>query len=97
MIKEILLISILSVLLLHQANATEQYCKDNETLVKNITFTFCSNGKCTEYIKTEEFKCEYGCDLERNRCIPSPAMRYAIIIAIIFLIIIAFFAIRWFI
>jgi len=43
------------------APSTEYYCKDNNTLVKNITYEFCEGTKCKVYQKLEEIPCRFGC------------------------------------
>jgi len=63
--------------------STTYYCLDNTTLVKEISFTFCEDKKCTDYNKTEYIKCNYGCDPELNKCNPPPYMRLGIVIAVI--------------
>lgn len=64
-------------------HSTEYYCKDNTTLVKNITFTFCENHKCDVYSKVEEIKCDWGCDASTASCAPNPFFKYLIVILII--------------
>jgi len=63
--------------------STRYYCLDNTTLVKEVSFTFCEDKKCTDYNKTEYIKCTYGCDPELNKCNPPPYMRLGIVIAVI--------------
>lgn len=60
--------------------STEYYCKDNATLVKNLTFEFCENHKCDTYSRVEEIKCDWGCDSATNSCAPNPFFKYLIVI-----------------
>jgi hypothetical protein len=75
--------------------STQYTCKDNVTLIKNLTFEFCKDTSCKDYSKVEDVRCDYGCDLERNECIQSPASRMLLVIGIIAALVIAFVVIRW--
>lgn len=63
--------------------STQYYCKNNVTLVKNITYTYCEDHKCTDYSKVEDIKCTYGCF--DGECAPSPlnVNIYALIIVLL--------------
>lgn len=79
--------------------STEYYCKDNVTLVKNITFEYCEQkvpkpAECYVISKVEEKVCPYGCDMDE--CNPSPTWRILIVIGIIiFIIFIIYLFKRW--
>lgn len=75
--------------------STQYTCKDNVTLIKNLTFEFCRDTSCKDYSKVEDVRCDYGCDMERNECIQSPASRMLLVIGIIAALVIAFVVIRW--
>jgi len=65
---------------------SQYYCKDNTTLVKNHTFTFCEGNKCETYSIFEEIKCDWGCDPERKACNYPPYLKYGIILGVVFII-----------
>jgi hypothetical protein len=60
-------------------SSTEYYCKDDITLVKNMTFEFCEDTKCSVISKTEDIFCNYGCDTELNECKKAPYQNAMII------------------
>ncbi len=62
---------------------SEYYCKDNTTLVKNHTFTFCEGTKCETYSIFEEIKCDWGCDPVTNSCAPNPFYKWLMVVGII--------------
>lgn len=56
-------------------------CKDNTTLVHNITYEYCIGGDCSIHSYNREEICEYGCS--NNACNPSPTVRILILLGII--------------
>jgi len=56
--------------------SNHNFCKDNETLVHNITYRYCMPSGCGEVWYLQEEPCEYGCNPELNSCNPPPYKRY---------------------
>jgi len=67
--------------------SNHDYCIDNQTMGKSITYKLCINNNCKMYVKNETIPCTYGC--AGNRCLPEPFWIY-VIIAIIILVIMVF-------
>lgn len=63
--------------------SNHDYCIDNQTLGKTITYKMCINDKCKYYVKNETIHCNYGC--ANNKCLPdlSEQIFIAIVITII--------------
>lgn len=70
-----------------------EYCIDNNTLQHNITYEYCVGNNCRIMSDIMDEACDYGCDWDRNECIPAPANRALIIggILAVIIIIIALF------
>lgn len=82
------------VIALHSTPETYKYCKDNETLIIVKQAEWNVNNRTFNITKTEQVKCEYGCNPERNECNPSPWNKYFMIGAILFVILILFLILR---
>lgn len=76
------------------APSTEYFCLDNDTLIKQINYTFQENSNTDYYVKNEEILCEYGCDIANSVCYLPPYQRYVIVAGISFIIFI-FALILW--
>jgi len=59
----------------------DNYCKDDTTLIHNITYEYCISGSCSLHTYQREERCNYGCS--DNRCNPNPIVRILILLAII--------------
>jgi len=62
-----------------QLISNHDYCMDNQTLVKELTYQYCIDSKCFNTTRIEYVNCTYGCDLNTNSCYPSPAQQFLIL------------------
>jgi len=64
--------------------SNHNYCKDNITLVHNITYYYeLPDGRNGTVSYLQEEKCEWGCNPELAKCNPNPLIRYGIGIGLI--------------
>jgi hypothetical protein len=75
---------------------TMEYCSDNTTLtqIKQVTINVPERNVTRTINVTENVKCDWGCDPERNRCNDAP---YIYILIIMGVIVISFVAFKYFI
>jgi len=65
-----------------------QVCLDNNTLLSYINYTFCIGNTCQDVSYNTTIPCQYGCDMQRNKCKEPPYIKWIIVLAIVFGVII---------
>jgi hypothetical protein len=63
--------------------SNHDYCIDNQTLGKTLTFEYCLGGDCRIIQRNETIPCDFGCNNATNSCNANPLVSVGIIIAII--------------
>lgn len=71
--------------------SNHDYCIDNNTLGRTLTWELCVRNRCELVTRNETIPCNYGCS--NNMCLPSPwnTLIIAIIIAVVIIIVIWWF------
>lgn len=73
------------------------YCISNTTIRSNATYEYCiGSSDCKIMSDIMDRECTYGCDQERDVCVPSPAERLGLMIAfVIVMIVIAYITLNY--
>lgn len=72
-----------------QVRTNHDWCIDNQTLARNITFQINVDGNQTNIVSYSEEICRFGCDNRTNNCNPAPVEQYSIW-AVVFLAFLVF-------
>jgi len=67
--------------------SNHDYCVNDTTLTKELTFEITVDNETTTASNLQNITCQWGCDSDRNECIPDPATRIIWVIGIIIFII----------
>jgi len=62
--------------------SNHDYCLDNSTLVKELTYQYCLDGDCFNITRLQTINCTYGCDPNNNKCYPSPWQQFLIVVGL---------------
>lgn len=69
--------------------SNHDYCIDNQTLGKSLTYEYCIGSECKTIVKNETIPCDFGC--ENDQCV-NPTMNWLFVGGfIVFLLALAFF------
>ena len=75
--------------------ANHNWCTDNQTLARNVTFNLIVDGNSSEIVTYSEEICRFGCDNRTNTCNPPVVEQYGIWLLWIVVIIIGIGVINW--
>jgi hypothetical protein len=63
--------------------SNHDYCVDNMTLGKTLTFEYCVGANCRIIQRNETIPCDYGCNQATNSCNANPFVSVGIILLLI--------------
>jgi hypothetical protein len=87
-------LKLLTALLTAQLKSNHDSCYNSSTLLKKLTFNYCVDSTCSDYVRNELLPCDYGC--YNNACINRPEDRTMLLGGLAVLVIAVLFLLgRW--